>query len=144
MCSMFRSVLAGTYTGVVVGIGTSIIASSFYGTAALPFIIGSSVGFALGSLRWYEMATKEALLDLQRYPTLMRLHLISNFPWKPELGEYDVLWYTAERFGSSWVMRSMLLSSWLSAQPAIEEIRARSIANLVEKYSQSQQDDSTK
>lgn len=132
---MFRSLLAGTYTAVVVGIGSAIIASAIWGTAALPFVAGSSIGFAMGSLRWYLSASKGAMLDLHRYPTLMRLHLISNFPYKREFTENKIGWYTPRRFQSSWTMTSMLVAAWMSAQPALEDIQSRAEADVVASYS---------
>lgn len=131
---MLRSMLAGTSTAAVTGLTAAMIGSSIWGTAALPFIIGSSLGFVLGSTKWYITATKEALLQLDNYPAILRLHLIANFPWKPELGRRGPEWYTVNRFGSSWQMKSMLVASWLTAQPALDEIRNRTEACIVESY----------
>lgn len=132
---MFRSLVAGTYTAAVVGVGTILVASAIWGTAALPFVLGSSVGFAVGSLRWYMSATKGALFDLHRYPSLLRLHLIANFPYKPEFGRQGIEWYTRERFRADWTLTSMLVAAWMSAQPALEDIRARTEAEVVASFS---------
>ncbi|OLN97041.1 hypothetical protein CCHL11_02212 [Colletotrichum chlorophyti] len=126
--------LAGTSTAAVLGITAAMVGSIIWGTAALPFIVGSSVGFVLGSTRWYAIATKEALLQLDNYPSILRLHLIANFPWKPELGRRGVDWYTVSRFNANWQMKSMLVASWLTAQPSLDEIRSRTEAGLVESY----------
>ncbi|KAK1569710.1 uncharacterized protein LY79DRAFT_571394 [Colletotrichum navitas] len=120
---MLRSMLAGTSTAAVIGLSAAMIGSSIWGTAALPFLVGSSIGFVLGSARWYVVATREALLQLDNYPSILRLHLIANFPWKPELGRKGVDWYTSDRFRSRWEMESMLVAAWLTAQPALDEIR---------------------
>nr|XP_036579842.1 uncharacterized protein CTRU02_10319 [Colletotrichum truncatum]KAF6787522.1 hypothetical protein CTRU02_10319 [Colletotrichum truncatum] len=133
--SMLRSMLAGTSAAAVVGLTASFIGASIWGTAGLPFIIGSTLGFALGSAKWYIAATQESLLQLDKYPSILRLHLISNFPWKPELGRRGIDWFTASRFSSSWQMKSMLIASWLTAQPALDEIRNRTEAELVDAYS---------
>ncbi|KAF0317261.1 hypothetical protein GQ607_015477 [Colletotrichum asianum] len=132
---MLRSMLAGTATAAVVGLAASFVGASIWGTAGLPFIIGSSLGFVLGSTRWYVAASQEALLQLDKYPSILRLHLVSNFPWKPELGRLGVEWYTARRFGANWQMKSMLIAAWLTAQPALDEIRNRRETELVEAYS---------
>ncbi|KAF9876589.1 hypothetical protein CkaCkLH20_05997 [Colletotrichum karsti] len=127
--------LAGTSTAAVVGLAASFIGASIWGTAGLPFIIGSSIGFVLGSTKWYFAAEQEALLQLDKYPSILRLHLVSNFPWKPELGRRSIEWFTATRFSANWQMKSMLIAAWLTAQPALDEIRNRSEAELVEAYS---------
>lgn len=108
---MFRSLLAGTYTAVVVGVGTTVIASAIWGTAALPFVAGSSIGFAVGSLRWYLSAQTASLLDLYRYPSLLRLHLIANFPYEKHFTRHGIEWFTPKRFNSSWTLRSMLVAA---------------------------------
>ncbi|KAK1973273.1 hypothetical protein LZ30DRAFT_744060 [Colletotrichum cereale] len=131
---MLRSMLAGTSTAAVIGLSAAMIGSSIWGTAALPFLVGSSMGFVLGSTRWYIIATREALLQLDNYPSILRLHLIANFPWKPELGRKSVDWYTSDRFSSTWQMKSMLVAGWLTAQPALDEIRNRTEAGIVESY----------
>lgn len=131
---MFRSLLAGTYTGVVVGIGVSIVASGIWGTAALPFVVGSSIGFAIGSIRWYENATTEALLDFHRYPTLLHIHLMANFPSKvtSDCGVHG--WYSAPQLRSSWVFKSMLVTAWLSAKPQIDTVQSRIEAEVADSY----------
>ncbi|KID86725.1 sugar transporter [Metarhizium guizhouense ARSEF 977] len=131
---MFRSLLAGTYTAVVVGISTTLVASALWGTAALPFVLGSSLGFTIGSLRWYMSAERAALFDLYRYPSLLRLHLLANFPYHGELSRNGVEWYTPSRFKSSWTLKSMLVAAWLSAQPAIEDIQTRTESEVVAGY----------
>lgn len=131
---MFRSLLAGTYTAVVVGISSAIVASAIWGTAALPFVLGSSIGFTVGSLRWYLSAQRAAIFDLYRYPSLIRLHLLANFPYQREFSRNGVDWYTPRTFNSSWTLKSMLVAAWLSAQPAIEEIQTKTEAEVVAGY----------
>ncbi|OAQ60460.1 sugar transporter [Pochonia chlamydosporia 170] len=131
---MFRSLLAGTYTAVVVGISTTLVASALWGTAALPFVLGSSLGFTVGSLRWYLSAERAALFDLYRYPSLLRLHLLANFPYHRDFSRNGLEWYTPGRFRSSWTLKSMLVAAWLSAQPAIDEIQTRTESDVVGTY----------
>ncbi|RBQ98036.1 hypothetical protein VDGD_20136 [Verticillium dahliae] len=94
---------------------------------------GSSIGFAIGSFRWYHVSLLEALVQLRKHPALLRLHITSNFPWFAQLHAHDVGWLTADRFTSSWVL-SMLAVGWLSAEPALLEIRDRHEAMLVDHY----------
>ncbi|KAH6962825.1 hypothetical protein DER45DRAFT_551908 [Fusarium avenaceum] len=132
---MLRSLVSGISTATVIGVSSGMAGSMIWGTAALPFIIGSSVGFALGSFRWYEVATREALLQLDLYPALLRLHICSNFPWVPDLHDKGREWYTPDTFRRSWVLRSMLVVGWLSAESSLREIRERKEARLIEEYS---------
>lgn len=107
------------------------VGSFIWGTAALPVLVGSSLGFTLGSFRWYEVATQEAMLQARRHPALLRMHVTNNFPWAPWAHDQraDRL---AERARSDWVCRSMLVVGWLSAGPALAEIQSRQEARLIE------------
>ncbi|CRK24577.1 hypothetical protein BN1708_014017 [Verticillium longisporum] len=132
--SMMRSMISGTSTAAVIGVASAIAGSVIWGTAAIPFMVGSSMGFAIGSFRWYHVSLLEALVQLKKHPALLRLHITSNFPWVAQLHAHDVGWFTAERFTSSWVLKSMLVVGWLSAEPALREIRDRQEAMLVDRY----------
>lgn len=134
---MVRSLVSGTSTAAVVGVTSAMAGSFIWGTAALPFIIGSSLGFALGSFKCWTNAVHEALIQLRKYPALLRLHINANFPWMPHMHARDVAWYTPERFASTWVLKSILVVGWLSAEPALREIRAREEARLVDEYTSS-------
>ncbi|KAL3956448.1 hypothetical protein ACCO45_009294 [Purpureocillium lilacinum] len=131
---MFRSMIAGTSTAMILGITASMASSLIWGTATLPFVVFSSLGFALGSARWYMVSSQEALLQLRRYPALLRMHIVANFPWLPEYAARDVRWFTPERFAVDWVQRSVLVAGWLSAQPALEELHSQVQAAIVQKY----------
>ncbi|OAR05123.1 hypothetical protein LLEC1_07341 [Akanthomyces lecanii] len=133
---MFRSMVAGTSTAMIMGLASAIVSSAIWGTAALPFVVFSSVGFAVGSIRWYVVSGQEALLQLQRYPALLRMHVVSNFPWLPEYARHGPAWYTPQRFGAGWVRRSILIASWLSAQPALDEIQKQAEDALVQEYAE--------
>ncbi|KAF1734759.1 hypothetical protein CRV24_006305 [Beauveria bassiana] len=131
---MFRSMVAGTSTAIIFGLGSALASSMIWGTATLPFVIFSSLGFALGSLRWYTVSSQEALMQLHRYPALLRMHIIGNFPWLPEYARYHPAWFTPQRFSTNWVRKSVLIASWLSAQPALDEIQTQAEAALVQAY----------
>ncbi|UNI22557.1 hypothetical protein JDV02_008436 [Purpureocillium takamizusanense] len=131
---MFRSMIAGTSTAMILGITASMASSLIWGTATLPFVVFSSLGFALGSARWYMVSSQEALLQLRRYPALLRMHIVANFPWLPEYAARDLAWFTPERFAGGWVRRSVLVAGWLSAQPALDELHSQVQAAIVQKY----------
>ncbi|KAF3359655.1 hypothetical protein VdG1_05144 [Verticillium dahliae VDG1] len=127
---MMRSMISGTSTAAVIGVASAMAGSVI---DAVPFMAGSSIGFAIGSFRWYHVSLLEALVQLRKHPALLRLHITSNFPWFAQLHAHDVGWLTADRFTSSWVL-SMLAVGWLSAEPALLEIRDRHEAMLVDHY----------
>ncbi|ATY61417.1 hypothetical protein A9K55_007524 [Cordyceps militaris] len=133
---MFRSMVAGSSSAMIVGLAGTMVSSMIWGTATLPFIICSSIGFFGGSLRWYMVSSQEALQQLDRYPALLRMHVIANFPWLPEYARYGPAWYTSQRFGATWVRKSILVASWLSAQPALDEIHQQAEAAIVQEYAE--------
>lgn len=133
---MFRCMVAGTTTAAMLGLTFGIIASTIWGTAALPFIIGSSLGFTIGSTRWYTTSTFEALNGLDMYPALLRLHLVANFPRQQHFRTWPLSQFRADVFERSWVLKSMLVAGWLTARPALDDIHERKEAALVEAYAQ--------
>jgi hypothetical protein len=133
---MFRCMVAGTTTAAMLGLTFGIISSKIWGTAALPFIIGSSLGFTIGSARWYTTSTFEALNCLDIYPALLRMHLLANFPRHQTFRTWPLSEFRAEVFERSWVLRSMLVAGWLTARPALDDIHDRKEAALVEAYTQ--------
>ncbi|KAF2429243.1 hypothetical protein EJ08DRAFT_650647 [Tothia fuscella] len=132
---MFRSMIAGTTTAAVFGITFAIISAVICGTAALPFIFGSSLGFAVGSLRWYAASSEEALLRLNTHTALMRLHLLGNFPCEKVIRGLRPSDYRRDVFEKSWILKSMLTASWLTALPALDDIHAKEEAEIVDNYS---------
>jgi hypothetical protein len=129
---MFRSMIAGTTTAAMFGIVFAIFSATLTGTAALPFIIGSSIGFAFGSYRWYSVSMTEALIRLDAYPALLRLHLMSNFPSK--FRSWPAGDFRASAFKDSAILQSMLVAAWLTARPALQDIEGKKEAALVEEY----------
>ena len=61
----------------------------------------------------------KAILALERYPLLMRLHLQANFPAR-RFDLWDVARLKGEVFRGRWVWESMLITSYMSALPALE------------------------
>ncbi|KAL2211198.1 hypothetical protein CC79DRAFT_1328632 [Sarocladium strictum] len=105
--------------------------SMIWGTSALPFLVGSSLGFTLGSFRWYDIATQEAMIQLRRHPALLQMHIADNFPWMPMArSQRAAIFNGRERL--DWVRRSMLVVGWLSAGSALAEIRTRQEARLID------------
>lgn len=96
-------------------------------------MVGSCVGYAFGLARWYQASLAEALIALDKYPHLLRLHLDANYPrnrfrtWRAEDFRSGV-------FKRKWPLQSMLLAAWLTAQPSLDEIHAKEEAAVVEEY----------
>jgi hypothetical protein len=91
--------VAGTASASLIGVTASVIGSIIWGTAGILFIIGSSIGFAVGTYRWYVHSTTEAMVHLGQYPSLIRLHLASNFPRNMNFRNRDLNWFRSEHFG---------------------------------------------
>jgi hypothetical protein len=131
---MLRSMVAGSTAAAIFGLGFSITASVIWGTAALPFIIGSSLGFAVGSVRWYVHSVEDALCSLNDYPALIRLHLLANFPRDNRFRTWEISQFNPTVFKPSWTLKSMLVASWLTARPALEDIQGRIEAGIIDGY----------
>jgi hypothetical protein len=89
---MLRCIIAGTSSAALGGLAFAVAGSTVYGTATVPFIIGSSLGYAMGAWKWYRASVFEALRDLRAYPELMRLHIIAGFPWVTTLRDREPGW----------------------------------------------------
>lgn len=61
----------------------------------------------------------QALLALDAYPALLRLHLNANYP-KREFKKWRLDELRSERFRKSEILKSMLVVAWLTAQPALD------------------------
>jgi hypothetical protein len=116
---MTKAFVSGGITAVVCGLFGATSFALFYGTAALPFIISASAGFTIGALGFYRDTVSKALIAMERYPLLLRMHLQANFPGQ-RFDLWDVRRFRAEEFQRSWVLSNMLAASWLSATPALE------------------------
>ena len=111
--------MSGTLTATAVGIVFCIPPALLYGTAGLPFLIGSCTGFVLGAVGFYRDALRKAMLSLDEYPLVLRLHLHANFP-AAGFNRWDVQRLRNPVFSGSWTMQSMLVASWLTATPALD------------------------
>lgn len=132
---MLKAIVIGSSSAVFYGLTGGMIGSFIFGTASLPFIVMSSLGFVIGVTRWYGVAVTQALLQLDRFPALLRLHMDANYP--SERFRYKPLeYFQRNEFKSSWRMQSMLVTGWLTAQGAIDEIHAAEEQALIAEASQ--------
>lgn len=117
--SMLRSLVAGSTTAMSLGLAGATISAIVFRTASIPFIFSTSIGFVVGVLGFYKDCMAKALLSIDLHPRLLQLHLDQNFPWRGfrlwRLGEFRSVVFTR-----SWTLQSMLLVSWLTAQPALD------------------------
>jgi hypothetical protein len=116
---MLRVALAGTVSSLVVGLGGAAIGAIAFGTAALPFLVCTSAGFIFGAMGFYRDSVRQSLEYLDRYPRLLQLHLDANYPTRGFL-RYERGMLNSGYFGRSWILQSMLICSWLTAQPALD------------------------
>jgi len=119
MSSMTRVIISGTVSSVVMGMAGAMIGAWVYDTATIPFVVSSCVGFVMGAIGFYRDAVRKSLVSLDRYPRLLQLHLDANFPHRG----FDAWGRERMRsttFAQSWVLRSMLVASWLTATRALD------------------------
>ena len=116
---MVKGVIIGTAGAVSFGLMGGSVGALLYGTASLPFIAMSSLGFVVGITRWYQKAVMRALLQLERFPALLRLHLDANFP-EERFRMRTLDYFRRDEFRTSWRMRSMLVVASLTAEGAID------------------------
>lgn len=89
-----------------------------FGTGTLPFIIGAALAFGGGLAMYYRSCLGQALLALENYPHLLLLHLDANYPThKWDMGRVTAL---LDESNSGWVQKSMLVTAWQSAGPALD------------------------
>lgn len=89
-----------------------------FGTGTLPFIIGATLAFGGGLAMYYRSCLDQALLALENYPHLLLLHLDANYPThKWNMGRVTAL---LDGSSSGWVQKSMLVTAWQSAGPALD------------------------
>ena len=118
--------ISGTLTAAATGMVACMIPALLVGTAGLPFLVGSCAGFVLGSVSFYRDSLRKALISLDSYPLLLRLHLHANFP-SEGFNRWGVGRLRTEPFASRWTLQSMLIASWLTAAPALD-VSASAIA----------------
>ncbi|KXS96831.1 hypothetical protein AC578_7411 [Pseudocercospora eumusae] len=132
---MVRTIFTGTLSAVTMGIVGASCGALVWGTATLPFLVCSCSGFIFGALGFYRDAVRQALINVDRYPRLLQLHLDMNFPWRG-WNQYRASELTSHYFRRSWVSTSMLVCAWLTAQPALDEIGEARERELIEAAAQ--------
>lgn len=116
---MLRVIISGTVASVFTGMFGATIGGLIWDTATIPFVFSACSGFVLGAVGFYRDAVRKSLAALDRYPRLLQLHLDANFPhrgfhaWNSER-------FRSQVFGQTWVLRSMLVASWLTVASALD------------------------
>lgn len=85
---------------------------------SIPFVIDVGIGSAGALWKEYNHSWRLALVAVENYPSLMLLHLASNFPlymWRRRALRDGL---RGKEFG--WKERSMLVTAWQSAGAAVE------------------------
>lgn len=95
------------------------IGALIWDTATIPFVLSACSGFVLGAVGFYRDAVRKSLRSLDRYPRLLQLHLDANFPHRG-FDTWPSTRFRSAYFGSTWILRSMLVASWLTATNAID------------------------
>ncbi|KAK5947966.1 hypothetical protein OHC33_011007 [Knufia fluminis] len=118
---MLRSLVAGSTTAMSFGLTGATISAVIFRTATIPFIISTSIGFIVGVVGFYKDCIAKASISLDLYPKILQLHLDQNFPWRG-FRTWPIKDFRTAEFARSWTLKSMLLVSWLTAQPALDQI----------------------
>eukprot|EP01135_Chromosphaera_perkinsii_P000816 Nk52_evm104s151 gene=Nk52_evmTU104s151 len=118
-----------------------------YTSGILPYLVCSSVGFAVSSYNtWYEEC-EMALHYCRIYPDIMRHHLRTGFPTVPAARNLDVgdsamlnklqagtfSSSTGEQHGPLLVLTWLILARQ-TAQKDVEEVEARKASGVVDSY----------
>lgn len=117
--SMTRVIVSGTVASIVMGMSGASIGAMLFDTATIPFVFSSCAGFVLGAWGFYRDAVRKSLRAVDKFPHLLRLHLDINFPHRG-FDSWEATRFRSATFSRSWVMQSMLIASWMTANPAIE------------------------
>ena len=116
---MTRVVISGTISSIVIGMGGATIGAILFDTATVPFLFSSCAGFCLGAWGFYRDAVRKSQRAVDKFPRLMQLHLDLNFPHR-HFDTWEKTRFRSATFHNSWVMQSMLIASWMTANRAIE------------------------
>ena len=99
-----------------------------FGTAAIPFIVGTSAGFCFGAYSHYRSCVVECTQLFKEMPDLFNFHIKLSFP-----GTYRQSRFT-NVIDDGWVSRSLAIATLFPASNTLEETRARQEMELIEKY----------
>jgi hypothetical protein len=127
MLSMTRVVVSGTVASIVMGMTGASIGAAFFDTATIPFVLSSCAGFIFGAWGFYRDAVRKSQRALDRFPKLLQLHLDANFPHRG-FDRWGRAQLRSDIFKKNWVMQSMLIASWMTANRAIEVCTKLSIS----------------
>jgi hypothetical protein len=126
--SMLRSIVVSSTTAAVFGLACATLGATTFGTAAIPFIVGTSSGFIFGAYSHYRSSVVESAQFLKDMPELFHFHIRRTFP-----ATFRQVRFT-NVFDDGWVGRSMAIAALFSASTTLVEIAARQEQELIEKY----------
>ena len=101
------------------GMSGATIGAIIFDTATIPFVVSASAGFVLGAWGFYRDAMRKSLRAVDRFPALLQLHMDANFP-HVGYNAWDRYRFRSATFANSWVLQSMLIAGWMTANRAIE------------------------
>jgi len=125
---MLRNMVVSSTTAVVFGLTSASLGALTFGTAAIPFIVGTSVGFALGAYSHYRSSVIESHTVLMEMPDLFHYHLRRTYPVAYRQARFSNI------FDDGWVSKSLAIGALFSAGDALNEIKSLQEAELISKY----------
>jgi len=127
---MLRNIVVSSTTAVVFGLTSATLGAMTFGTAAVPFICGTTAGFIFGAFSHYRSCIIESTQMFKEMPELFSFHLRLSYPAS----------YRQQRFTNiaddGWVAKSMAIGALFSAANTMNEIRNLQEQKLIEKYGQ--------
>ncbi|QIX01201.1 hypothetical protein AMS68_006718 [Peltaster fructicola] len=76
---MLRSLTVTSSSAVVIGGAMAWLSQALYGVGALGFVFGSCIGFVASSIGYFLHCRRHSINALEQFPTLMQMHLMTNF-----------------------------------------------------------------
>jgi hypothetical protein len=125
---MLRNIVVSSTTAAVFGLACATIGATTFGTAAIPFLVGTSSGFIFGAYSHYRSSLVESAQFLKEMPDLFHFHIRRTFP-----ATYQQVKFT-NVYNDGWIGRSMAIAALFSASTTLTEISSRQEQQLIEKY----------
>jgi hypothetical protein len=125
---MIRNLIVSSTTAGVFGISCATLGAAAFGTAALPFIVGTTIGFVFGAYSHYRQCVIESATVLREMPDLFHYNIKHVYPASYRQSVFTNI------INDNWLAKSMAVGALFNANDTLAEIRARQEAEFVDKY----------
>jgi len=125
---MLRNLVVSSTTAAVFGLTSATIGAMTFGTAAIPFICGTTAGFMFGAYSHYRSCVLESAQLFKDFPDLFNYHIRIGYPASYRQHQFSNV------IDDGWVAKSMAIGTLSSASDNLTEIRNLQEQRLIEKY----------